>query len=193
MPWIRRVFSEARILPHVVETDDAFAAKGRTEHGGGAGHGKFLEGRARHAGERVEHVGAAFFVEHVVKKGAELRPGHAGAGVGDGLHHFVEVELGRDRGRDLVEALGDGVFLLQRLLFLPALGHVVENHDRADDLAGRISDRGGAVLDRNLAAVSPNENGVIGQAPGSLPPRARRRSGCSPVGASFPRSGAGLR
>ncbi len=161
---VGRVLPEARILAHVVEADHSFAPKGRAKDFGRARHREFFEGGARHAGESVEHVGGAPFVQRVVEEGAELRPGHARAGVGDGLHHPGQVQLGRNGSRDLVEALGHRVFLLQRQLFLPALGHVVENHHRTDHLARGILDRRGAVFDRNLPAVAPHQNGVILQA-----------------------------
>ena len=109
-------------------------------------------------------TGSTLFVELVEKEDAELRPGHAGAGVCDRLHHFAQIEFGRDRGRDFVQALSDRIFFLQRLLFLPALGHVVKNHDRANDFALRTLDRRRAVLDRNFRPVPPHEDGMIRQA-----------------------------
>ena len=71
---------------------------------------------ARRAGERVEHIGLAGVVDHVVEEGAELRARELGRGVGDRLHGRLEVELGGERLADAVQRLERARLLAQRSL-----------------------------------------------------------------------------
>ena len=81
----------------------AGAAEGRLEDRGVARHRKFREGLARRAGERVERVGFALLVDHIVEERAERRAAQLDAGIGDDLDQPLEVEFGRDRGAGAVE------------------------------------------------------------------------------------------
>ena len=118
----------------VVEADHARVAKGRSTQIRRPRNLHVFERAARDPRDSVTQARNALLVELVEKEGAELRTRHAGAGVDNGLHHFAQIEFSRDRSGDFVQALGDRIFLLQRLLFLAALGHVVEYHNRANDL-----------------------------------------------------------
>ena len=82
-PVVRRVLAVSRVLLHVSDKYGPLPAKSRAEQVRGARHREMREGFARHAGERVEHVGAALLVIDVIEKGAEVSADKLGRGIGD--------------------------------------------------------------------------------------------------------------
>ena len=55
------------------------------------------------AGQRIEHVRLACFVQHVVEKGPEFRPRQFRSGVCDNLNELLQIKFGAERARHLIE------------------------------------------------------------------------------------------
>ena len=85
-----------------------------------------------------------------------------------------------DQQAEALLALAAGV------LGVAALGDVAEHQHDADDLARGVADRGGAVVDRPLAAVPGDQERVVRQ-PDDQPSRKARAAGFSTGCARFPR------
>src|SRR5262249_33093428 len=101
----RGVLAVARILGDVVDAHRSFAGESRREHLGVAWHAELRERLARRAAERVEEVGLAGLVRHVVEERAELRSRELGRRAGPRLHRLLEVELRGERLADAVQRL----------------------------------------------------------------------------------------
>ena len=77
------------------------------------GIGNLAKASREHARQRIERVGLALLVDDVVEERAECGAGQLGGGIGHHLDGAFEIELGGDRGADLVQELEDLRFLLQ--------------------------------------------------------------------------------
>lgn len=92
---MRRVVAVSWILFYIVQPDHALAAECRAKKFRGARHRVAGKMAGIYARQRVEHVRAAFSVDHVIEKSAEFRPCQLRCRIGHGLHNLMEVELTR--------------------------------------------------------------------------------------------------
>ena len=128
----RHVMPVARIGEDVAAAHRTRAAKGRLEDRGVARHREIGEGLARYAGDRVERVGFALVVDHIVEERPELGLADLDAGIGDGLDEALEIEVGGDRDTDAMHHLQAARFLaelgnagLEKRFFTPPLFFVL--------------------------------------------------------------------
>ncbi len=155
----RRVVAVARIERDVVGAHHALAGEGGCEDRGIARHGKALERRARHAGQRVEHIALARLVQHIVEEGAELGAGQRHAGVGHGLDDLFEVEVGGDCGPGLVDDLERGGLAAKRILRAFLLGDV---DDRTDQPLAPLGRRLDAAACHHATRLPPARHAILG-------------------------------
>ena len=129
MPVVWRVVAVARVLGDVVGADDALAAEGGRKYVGVAGHRKLGKCFPRGSGERVEGVGFAFLIHHVVEERPELRPDQLGRGIRERLDELLLVKLRDQRLPDAVDGGDGGRLLPQRLAVVLLLDQLVPNSD----------------------------------------------------------------
>jgi hypothetical protein len=89
--WL--ALSVAGIFGDVVDAYGAFATERGAEKEGVPRHSELLELLAGRAGNGIQSVILAPFVDSVVKECAELSAGDVGSGISDRLHQPPEVEL----------------------------------------------------------------------------------------------------
>ena len=107
----RRVMPVARIGENVAAAHRPRAAESRLEDRGVARHRKIGESRARRARQRIERIGFALVVGHVVEERAELGLADLDAGIGHGLNETLEIEIGGDGDADAMQHLQAARFL----------------------------------------------------------------------------------
>src|SRR5579883_3463579 len=103
---IRRVLAVARIERYIVRPDHALTAKRWSKHGCISRHWESRESLFGHAGERVQHIRFALFIDDVVKERPELRAYRSGGHLGYFLNQFLQIQLSRKARSDIVQQLG---------------------------------------------------------------------------------------
>jgi hypothetical protein len=140
-PVVRSVLAVARVLPHVVEPNDALPGERGCEQRGVAWCPELLEGLAGRSRQRVEQVVSALVVRRVVEECAELRAREDRRRVGHRLEKLLQLEFCGECPADLVDGVDHRAALAKRCLGPLALRHVARDLRRSDDGSRAVPDR----------------------------------------------------